>query len=98
MLLLPTGTGQCPGTAFHSSWAAGGSPFPPALHLGQPLWAETLQGQLGLCTALIPGLPQLLPHLQSTGKGWLGHGTGGSGRSWGWAGSSLGWQLLRLQM
>lgn len=74
MLLLPTGTGQCPGTASHSSCSAGGSPFPPALHPGQPLWAETLQGQLGLCTALIPGLPQLLPHLQPTGKGWLGHG------------------------
>lgn len=30
LLLLPTGTGQCPGTASHSSWGAGGSPFAPS--------------------------------------------------------------------
>lgn len=76
--------------------------FPPALHPAQlcVVRAEALgQPHPGVDSRGAPAPP----HLQSPGKGQLGHGRGGSSRSlvqasrWSCASSTLGWNLLRCE-
>lgn len=67
--------------------------------LGQPCHSK---GSWGCAQPWIPGLPQLLPRLQSSGKGGLGHRRGGSSRSLAqaslWSCATLGWHLLRVHV
>lgn len=67
--------------------------------LGQPSHSK---GSWGCAQPWVPGLPQLLPRLQSSGKGGLGHRRGGSSRSLAqaslWSCATLGWHLLRVHV